>query len=84
MKKTTIIFDLGGVLVDWNPAYIFDKLIEDEEKRKHFFDNICTPEWNEEQDAGRTLQEATKMLVDQHPEWQEYIEAYYGRWEEML
>ena len=84
MKKTTIIFDLGGVLVDWNPAYVFDTLIEDEEKRNHFFKNICTPEWNEEQDAGRTLEEATKMLVDQHPEWQEYIEAYYGRWEEML
>jgi 2-haloacid dehalogenase len=84
MKKTTIIFDLGGVLVDWNPSYVFDKLIEDEEKRNHFFQNICTPEWNEEQDAGRTIKEATDMLVDQHPEWQEYIEAYYGRWEEML
>ena len=84
MKKTTIIFDLGGVLVDWNPAYVFDKLIEDEDKRKHFFANICTSEWNEEQDAGRTLEEATNMLVDQYPEWQEYIEAYYGRWEEML
>jgi 2-haloacid dehalogenase len=84
MKKTTIIFDLGGVLIDWNPAYVFDRLIEDEEKRKHFFDNICTSEWNEEQDAGRTIKEATDILVDQHPEWQEYIEAYYGRWEEML
>ncbi|RYZ18980.1 MAG: HAD family phosphatase [Chitinophagaceae bacterium] len=84
MKKTTVIFDLGGVLIDWNPAYVFDKLIEDEEKRKHFFANICTSEWNEEQDAGRTIKEATDILVDQHPEWQEYIEAYYGRWEEML
>lgn len=84
MKIKTIIFDLGGVLIDWNPAYVFDKLITDETKRKQFFAEICTPEWNEEQDAGRSLQEATKMLVDQHPEWQEYIEAYYGRWEEML
>ena len=84
MKVTTIIFDLGGVLVDWNPAYVFDKLIEDENKRQQFFGEICTSEWNEEQDAGRSLQEATQMLVDQHPEWQEYIEAFYGRWEEML
>ncbi|HUC82248.1 MAG TPA: HAD family phosphatase [Flavisolibacter sp.] len=84
MKINTIIFDLGGVLVDWNPAYVFDKLITDETKRKQFFAEICTPEWNEEQDAGRSLKEATQMLVDQHPEWQEYIEAYYGRWEEML
>lgn len=84
MKVSTIIFDLGGVLIDWNPAYVFDKLILDEEKRKQFFAEVCTSEWNEEQDAGRTIKEATEMLVDQYPEWQEYIEAYYGRWEEML
>ena len=84
MPVTTIIFDLGGVLIDWNPAYVFDKLITDETKRRQFFAEICTSDWNEEQDAGRSLQEATQMLVDQHPEWQEYIEAYYGRWEEML
>lgn len=84
MQVNTIIFDLGGVLVDWNPAYVFDKLIEDETRRKQFFAEICTPEWNEEQDAGRSLKEATQLLVDQYPEWQQYIEAYYGRWEEML
>jgi 2-haloacid dehalogenase len=84
MEIKAIIFDLGGVLIDWNPAYLFDKLLPDEAKRKQFFEEICTTAWNEEQDAGRSLQEATQMLVDQHPEWQEYIEAYYGRWEEML
>lgn len=84
MKINTIIFDLGGVLIDWNPAYVFDKLIVDEAKRKHFFTEICTSDWNEEQDAGRSLEEGTKILVDQYPEWQEYIEAYYGRWEDML
>jgi 2-haloacid dehalogenase len=84
MNTNTIIFDLGGVLIDWNPAYVFDKLIEDEEKRRQFFAEICTSAWNEEQDAGRSLQEATQLLVDQYPEWQEYIEAFYGRWEEML
>jgi len=84
MKITTIIFDLGGVLIDWNPAYVFDKLIEDENKRRHFFENICTAEWNEEQDGGRTIKEANKVLIAKHPEWKEHIEAYYGRWEEML
>ena len=83
-KINTIIFDLGGVLIDWNPSYVFDKLIEDELKRKHFFEKICTPEWNEEQDAGRTIKEANEILIAQHPEWKEYIEAYYSRWEEML
>jgi 2-haloacid dehalogenase len=84
MKITTIIFDLGGVLIDWNPAYVFDTLIPEEEKRQHFFANICTAEWNEEQDAGRTIKEANEIAIAQHPEWREHIEAYYGRWEEML
>ncbi len=81
---TSIIFDLGGVLIDWNPSYVFNRLINDEEKRRQFFAEICTSDWNEEQDAGRSLREATELLVNRHPEWKEYIEAYYGRWEEML
>lgn len=85
MKNTeAIIFDLGGVLIDWNPDYVFDKMFDDQEKKKFFFDNICTPDWNEEQDAGRQLAKATTELVEQHPEWKEYIEAFYGRWTEML
>ncbi len=79
-----IIFDLGGVLIDWNPSYVFDKMFDDEEKKKHFFENICTSDWNEKQDAGRPLKEATHELVRKHPEWKGYIEAYYGRWTEML
>jgi 2-haloacid dehalogenase len=80
-----IIFDLGGVLIDWNPSYLYDKMFENnEERKKFFFDNICTFEWNEKQDAGRSLQEATEELVQKHPEWKEYIEAFYGRWQEML
>jgi len=84
MNVTTIVFDLGGVLIDWNPAYVFETLIPEEEKRKHFFQNICTHEWNEEQDAGRTIKEANEVLITKHPEWKEHIKAYYGRWEEML
>lgn len=84
MKINAIIFDLGGVLIDWNPSYVFDTMFDDEEKKKHFFENICTSDWNEKQDAGRSLKEATEKLIAQHPEWKEYIEAYYGRWEEML
>lgn len=84
MKIDAIIFDLGGVLIDWNPSYVFDKMFKDEEQKKHFFENICTSDWNEKQDAGRSLKEATEELVVKHPEWTKYIEAYYGRWEEML
>ena len=79
-----IIFDLGGVLVDWNPEYLFEKLIRDEEERKWFLQNVCTLDWNEQQDAGRTIKEATEELVKQHPEWKEHIHAYYDRWTEML
>src|SRR5919108_1350147 len=81
----TIIFDLGGVLIDWNPKYVFDeKYFESEEKRKYFFENICTSDWNEEQDAGRSIVEATELLVAQFPEWENAIRDYYGRWTDML
>jgi 2-haloacid dehalogenase len=84
MNIQAIIFDLGGVLIDWNPSYLFDKLLDDKEKRAYFFEHICTPDWNEEQDAGRSIKEATEILIAQHPEWKEYIHAYYDRWTEML
>lgn len=71
-------------MIDWNPLYVFDKMFDDEERKKYFLENICTSDWNEEQDAGRPLKEATEMLVREHPEWKEYIHAFYGRWEEML
>jgi len=80
-----IVFDLGGVLVDWNPDYVYRKIFHnDEAKMKWFYQNICTPDWNEEQDAGRALADATEMLVKKFPEHEENIRAYYGRWEEML
>lgn len=83
MNIDAIIFDLGGVLIDWNPDYVFDGLL-DAEKKKYFFEHICTADWNEEQDAGRSIKDATETLVAKHPDWKEYIEAYYGRWQQML
>lgn len=84
MAYNTIIFDLGGVLIDWNPEYVFKEVIPDADRRRFFFDNICTHDWNIEQDAGRPLATATEMLVAEWPEWEAEIRAYYGRWEEML
>ena len=80
----TIIFDLGGVLIDWNPEYVFREVISDSERRQHFFENICTHDWNVEQDAGRPISVATQLLVDQHPEWEMEIRTFYDRWEDML
>ena len=81
---TTIIFDLGGVLIDWNPEYLYRKVFKDESEMKHFLEKVCTPEWNEEQDAGRTLAEAIDFLLKEYPEHEENIRLYYNRWQEML
>ncbi len=82
---TTIIFDLGGVLIDWNPNYVFDDTYFDSpEKRNYFFEHICTSDWNEEQDAGRSIVEATQELIQKFPDWEQPIRDFYGRWTEML
>lgn len=81
----TIIFDLGGVLIDWNPHYVFtDSYFDSKEKKDYFFSHICTAGWNEEQDAGRSIVEATQELVARFPGWEQPIRDYYGRWTEML
>ena len=84
MSIQTIIFDLGNVLIDWEPRRLFRKIFDDENEMEHFLNHICTPDWNVQQDKGRTIAEATSTLVAQHPEYKLQIEAFYGRWEEML
>jgi 2-haloacid dehalogenase len=83
-KIDTLVFDLGGVLIDWNPEYLYNKLIPEEKERRWFLETICTSDWNEQQDAGRSLKEGTEALVKQYPEHEKAIRAYYGRWTEML
>lgn len=80
----TIIFDLGGVLINWDPKRLFRKIFDDEAEMDKFLSEVCTMEWNEQQDAGRSIQEATEVLVQKFPDYTEQITAYYGRWEEML
>lgn len=80
----SIIFDLGGVLIDWNPRYVYRKIFKTEEEVEWFLENVTTSEWNENQDAGYPLHKATQELVAKHPEWEPEIKAYYGRWLEML
>ncbi|MDG1760413.1 MAG: HAD family phosphatase [Flavobacteriaceae bacterium] len=85
MNIQTVIFDLGGVLIDWNPEYVFlDEFDGNREKMNWFFENICTSEWNEQQDAGTPYQQATEERVRLFPEYEKHIRMYYGRWEEML
>jgi 2-haloacid dehalogenase len=80
-----IIFDLGGVLIDWNPEYVYLDVFEgDRKKMQWFLDEICTMDWNENQDGGYPLQKATEERVSLFPQYEEWIRMYYGRWEEML
>lgn len=86
-KKTikTIIFDLGGVLIDWNPEYLYLDIFEgDRVKMNAFFEHVCTMDWNENQDAGYPLAQATEDKIALFPEYETLIRIYYGRWEEML
>ena len=80
----TVVFDLGGVLIDWNPEYLYREIFPDESERRWFLSNITTLDWNEEQDAGRTLQEGTEYLVRKFPEHEKNIRVFYDRWKEML
>ena len=84
-KIKNIIFDLGGVLVDWNPEYVYlDVFKGDRKKMKWFFDEVCTFDWNENQDAGYPLAQATEDRIKLFPQYEEWIRVFYGRWEEML
>ena len=84
MKITTIIFDLGNVLVDWNPSYLFDKIFADKKDKSFFLENICNAAWHGQQDAGRSFAVATDELVKKHPDWEAPIRAFYDRWKEMF
>lgn len=80
-----IIFDLGNVLIDWNPLHVFtDTYFDSLEKRDFFMNHICTMDWNEQQDEGRSIVEATMELLEKFPDWEQPIRDYYGRWTEML
>ena len=79
-----IIFDFGGVLIDWNPRYFFRDHFKDDQKMEFFLKNIVTDAWNGEQDRGRTLSEGTEFQISKHPEWEKEIRAYYDNWKTML
>ena len=78
------VFDLGGVLIDWNPRYLYRKLLHDEAAVDSFLTTVCTQSWNERQDAGRTFAEGCAVLKETHPQHSELIDAWFSRYEEML
>lgn len=81
----TVIFDLGNVLIRWDPRNLYRKLFgEQTEAMERFLTEVCHPEWNERQDAGRTWQEAIDEAIARHPQHEDLIRAYRLRWDEML
>jgi 2-haloacid dehalogenase len=83
--RSVAIFDLGGVLLQWNPRFLYRKLFNgDEAAMEHFLANVCTPEWNERQDAGRSFAEAVQELLPHHADKIELIEAFGKRFDEMV
>lgn len=79
-----IVFDIGKVLIHYDPNIPFSRLIPDEEERRWFFDNVCTHDWNIEQDRGRTWEEAEALLIAAHPSHEENIRGFRRHWHEMV
>jgi 2-haloacid dehalogenase len=81
---TAVVFDLGGVLVDWNPRYLYRKLFDDDAAMEDFLSRVCTPRWHGETDRGRPMAEGVRRLIADHPDMATLIEAYETRWAEMF
>jgi 2-haloacid dehalogenase len=79
-----VVFDLGGVLIDWDPRHLYRKILADEAFMEWFLAEVCSPNWNAEQDRGRTWAEAVAEATARHPEHAELIAAYAERWPEMV
>lgn len=85
MSKPTIVFDLGGVLIDWDRRYLYRKMFNGRTaEMAYFLDNVCTLAWNSELDAGRPFVEAIAAKIAEFPEYEPYITAYHTRWPEMV
>ncbi len=83
-KIKNIIFDFGGVLVDWNPRYLYREVFQDENEMEFFLANVCNNDWNIEQDRGRPWNEAIDLLQKQYPEYHEAIKMYRDGWAQMI
>jgi 2-haloacid dehalogenase len=84
MAIKVVVFDLGGVVFDWSPEYVYKELIPDDEERRWFLTHVCKMEWVIQQDGGQTIAEGTEALVAEFPDHEALIRAFYERWHEML
>jgi 2-haloacid dehalogenase len=84
MTIKAVVFDFGGVLIDWNPDYLYRKLIADEAERRWFLTHVCSMDWVIRQDGGQPIVDATAELIGQFPDHAPLIRAFYERWHEMI
>lgn len=83
-SQPIVVFDVGNVLIRWDPRLLYRELIPDGERLDWFMRHVCTAAWNIEQDRGRPWSEAVAGLVAAHPEWEREIRAYDERWHEAV
>jgi 2-haloacid dehalogenase len=85
-QLTTVVFDIGNVLVSWDPRNLYRRYFAGrEDQMEWFLTNVCTPAWNVEQDRGRSFREAVELLIKEHPpEWHPMIRAYDEEWHETI
>jgi 2-haloacid dehalogenase len=83
-EPSVVVFDLGGVFIDWNPMYLFRKLFDSEDEAVWFHENVCTLDWNLEFDAGDIYAEGVAKLITRFPRYWREIQAYDTRWKETL
>ena len=83
MKKT-IIFDLGGVLIEWDRRTLFKKIFTDGNELDYFLTEVCSPEWNSQLDLGVSFEKAVQERILDFPDYAPQIQAYFERWEEMI
>ncbi len=83
-RVSTVIFDIGNVLIEWDPRHLYRQIFDTPEEIERFLSTICTPAWNLEQDRGRSFAEGVAELVERHPEHEAAIRAFDDRWDEMV
>ena len=84
MAIKVVVFDLGGVVFDWSPEYVYKELIPDDEERRWFLTHVCKMDWVIQQDGGQSIAEGTEALIAEFPDHERLIRAFYERWHEML
>ena len=83
-RPAAVVFDLGGVLIDWDPRHLYRRLIPDEAEMERFLRDVVSAQWNLEHDRGRSFAEGVALLTRKHPEQADLIAAFHERWPEML